>query len=107
MERRPFPASAKADLERMRAAWRFATVFPFHERLVIGTDGTLWAQAPGVWPTDAQRYLVFDNEGRAVARVQLPERVTPHVMSLDRVLGVWLDDDDVPHVQAWRLRESP
>jgi hypothetical protein len=28
-------------------------------------------------------------------------------MSLDRVLGVWLDDDDVPHVQAWRLRESP
>jgi hypothetical protein len=107
MDRRPIPASAKADFERMLAAWRFATVFPFHDRLLTGTDGTLWAEAPSVWPTDAQRYLVFDAEGRAVARVRLPERVTPHVVSLERVLGVWRDDDDVPHVRAWRLRELP
>jgi len=90
----------------MRRGWRFATVFPFHERLIIGDDGTLWAQAPSVLPGDALRYLVFDTEGRAIARLSLPPRVTPHVVSRERVLGVWIDDDDVPHVRAWRVREG-
>ena len=106
LESRPMPGSVKADREVMRRGWRFATVFPFHERLLLGDDGTLWAQAPSVLPSDALRYLVFDTEGRAIARVSLPPRVTPHVVSRERVLGVWIDDDDVPHVRAWRVREA-
>lgn len=100
------PASARADVEGMMRGWRFATEFPFHERLLLGDDGTLWAGAPSVWPTDAQRYLVFDAEGRAMARVLLPPRVMLHWVSRERVLGVWTDEDDVPHVRMWRVVEG-
>ncbi len=100
---RPVPASARADLEGMMRGWRFATVFPFHDRLLLGDDGTLWAEAPSVWPTDAQRYLAFDVDGRAMARVALPPRVTLHWVSRERVLGVWMDDEDVPHVRMWHV----
>ncbi len=103
---RSMPASAREDVEGMMRGWRFATVFPFHDRLLLGDDGTLWAEAPSVWPTDAQRYLVFDAEGRAMARVLLPPRVMVHWVSRERVLGVWTDEDDVPHVRMWRVVEG-
>ncbi len=103
VESQPIPASVKVEWEAMRRRWRFATVFPYHDGLQIGQDGTLWAQTPSVWPTDAQRFLVFDAGGQAIARVVLPPGVTPHVVSRERVLGVWIDEDDVPHVRAWRV----
>ena len=91
----------------MRKKWRFSTTLPFHERLHLGDDGTLWASSATVLPTDARRYLVFDDTGRALARVELPAGVEPFRVSRDRIVGTWTDADDVPHVMVWRLQPTP
>ncbi len=76
------------------------------ERLHIGNDGTLWASAPMVLPTDARRYTVFDTAGHAIARVEIPPRVQPFRMSRERIVGTFTDDD-IPYVMRWRLRAIP
>lgn len=101
------PPEVRAEFEALRRNWRFATTLPFHETLRFGEDGTLWASATTVLPTDARRYLVFDPSGRAIARVALPPRVEPFRVSRDRILGVFTDEDDVPHVRVWRVRPTP
>lgn len=98
------PAEARAELAAMRKNWRFATTKPFHERLHFGDDGTLWASAPTLLPSDARRYLVFDAAGHALAQVALPAGVEPFRMTREHILGTWTDENDVPHVMRWRLR---
>jgi len=101
------PAEARAELDAMRKKWRFSTTLPFHERLQLGDDGTLWASATVVLPTDPRRYLVFDDTGRAIARVDLPPAVEPFRVSRERIVGTWTDADDVPHVMIWRVQPAP
>jgi hypothetical protein len=101
------PPEVLAEFEALSRNWRFATTLPFHEALRWGEDGTLWASAATVLPTDARRFLVFDSTGRALARVELPPRVEPFRMTRETILGTWLDADDVPHVRRWRLRAAP
>lgn len=51
--------------------------------------------------------LVFDDTGRAIARVDLPPAVEPFRVSRDRIVGTWTDADDVPHVMIWRVQPTP
>ncbi|GAB1343459.1 hypothetical protein [Gemmatimonas sp.] len=88
----------------MHKNWRFATTKPFHEHLRFGSDGTLWASAPTLLPSDARKYLVFDAAGRALAHVALPAGVEPFRMTGEYILGTRMDENDVPHVMRWRLR---
>jgi hypothetical protein len=46
---------------------------------------------------------VFDVDGRRIATVELPERFNLMDAGADYVLGVWRDDLDVEHVQAFEL----
>ena len=101
------PPEVLAEFEALSRNWRFATTLPFHEALRWGEDGTLWAGAATVLPTDARRFLVFDSTGHALARVELPPRVEPFRMTRETILGTWLDADDVPRVRRWRLRAAP
>lgn len=101
------PAEARAELAAMRKNWRFATTKPYHERLQFGDDGTLWASAPTLLPSDARRYLVFDSAGHALAHVALPVGVEPFRMTREHIVGTWIDENDVPHVMRWRLRAAP
>ena len=101
------PPEARAEFEALSRNWRFATTLPFYEALRFGEDGTLWASAATILPTDARRYLVFDPTGRAIARIELPPRIEPFRVSADRILGVFTDEDDVPHVRVWRVRATP
>jgi hypothetical protein len=97
----------RAEFEALSRNWRFATTLPFYETLRFGEDGTLWASAATILPTDARRYVVFDTLGRAIARIELPPRIEPFRVSSDRILGVFTDEDDVPHVRVWRVRATP
>jgi len=86
-------------LERQRVA----SHFPFHDWITIARDGSLWVQDYRPVSTDPYRFTVYGANGKAVARVVLPERVRPWQMDLESVVGVWLDADDVPHVRVWRI----
>lgn len=90
----------------MISQWRLATTFAFFDKLRVGTDGTLWEEAPWVLTSDARRYGVYDTAGRAIARAEFPAGVTPLRVSATAMLGTRLDEDDVPQLQQWRVRPT-
>lgn len=97
------PGEAAAILEYLLTQRRIATAHTYHENLTLGSDGTLWAEAPRLSEQDARKFVVFDSTGRPIARAEFPERVVPHQFSRTRMLGVRLDDNDVPHVILWKI----
>ena len=93
----------QAILDYLLTQRRIADVFAFHETLTAGTDSTLWVEEPRRPDQGARKYVVHDASGRAIARAQFPARIVPHSLRKDRMLGVWLDSDDVPHVMVWKV----
>jgi hypothetical protein len=79
------------------------TVVPAYGRLLVGSDGRLWVSESAFWYLTARRWHVFDVDGRRIATVELPERFNLMDAGADYVLGVWRDDLDVEHVQAFEL----
>ena len=55
---------------------------------------------PSVGP---QRWDVFESQGAFLGTVLFPDRFSPLDIGEDWVLGVWRDEDDVHHVQVYRL----
>ncbi|MFN2315828.1 MAG: 6-bladed beta-propeller [Gemmatimonadales bacterium] len=90
----------RANLERNT---RFAAVFPFHDRLMIGDDGSLWVEMVRRYEDEGRRFVVYDTAGRAMARAEFPERVRPLQVGPDYLVGMWRDPDDVPHLRVWRV----
>jgi|GEM_PF-975182 len=99
----PMPPAQKAErLDYLLTKRRIADVFPFHETLTAGTDSTLWVEKPRLHDEAGRTYVVHDANGRAIAHAQFPARIVPHSLRKDRMVGVWLDSDDVPHVMVWK-----
>jgi hypothetical protein len=98
-----YPPEFRAEKRSEIKILRFATEHPHYERIVAGTDGSVWVKQSEVLDEDPQHFVVHDEQGRAVARVLLPARTQVFQVNRQEVLGVVLDDDDVPHVAVWRL----
>lgn len=101
--------------EAVRAQWRenaarnerFAEVMPYYERLLFGTDGSVWVEAKRQYDDEGRRYVVYGADGRAVARVAFPDRVRPLQVGPDEMIGMWRDPDDVVHLRVWRVGPVP
>lgn len=93
--------------EPMKAAWmkylRFATMLPQHERVMIGTDGSLWMEKPRHYADEGRRFVVYDTAGKAIAMVRCPERIRPYQVGPREVIGLWRDPDDVEHVRVYAM----
>jgi hypothetical protein len=107
VERSARPAEAKADVQRMVKGWRYATTHEAVGRLLVGPDGSLWAEDPWILEDDPRQFLVYDSTGTALARVVLPTRIHLLRVGTREVLGVWKDADDVPHLRRWRVSPKP
>lgn len=98
--------------EQTRAEWRanlerntrFARVFPYHDRLMIATDGALWVEMWRHFEDQGRRFVIYDTTGRAIARAELPERMRPLQVGPDFLAGMWRDPDDVPYLRVWKVR---
>jgi len=74
---------------------------------LVSQPGDLWV-AEFVDPGDDRRtYSVFDTTGRWVARVPMPARFRPTVVADTWMVGVWYDQNDVPHVRRYGVRRRP
>ncbi len=83
-----------------------AEAMPAYGNVLVGPDNQLWVAdfvAPG--QQGPERWSVFNPDGQWLGEVEMPARFRPYRLTADRVLGVWLDPDDVPIVRAYRLRE--
>jgi hypothetical protein len=101
------PAEAKADVQRMVKGWRYATRHETVGRLLVGADGSVWAEDPWILEDDPRQYFVYDSTGTALARLVLPPRIHLLRVSAREVLGVWKDADDVPHLRRWSISRQP
>lgn len=97
--------------EEIRNVWRanltrnarFAEVFPYHDRLMIGDDGSLWVERWRRYEDEGRRFVIYDTTGRAIARAEFPERVRPLQVGPEFLVGMWRDPDDVPHLRVWTV----
>jgi hypothetical protein len=81
----------------------FADSLPYFDKLIPGSDGTLWvvhAIAPGdtSWTATAVR-----KDGAIVARLRVPGNSTPMAFGDGRVIVRALDDNDVVSFRVYRL----
>ena len=75
--------------------------------LVIGLDNEIYVQRQGTWAlSGASHFDVFDRSGRWLGELALPPRTRLLDAGRDNLLGVRLDENDVPHVEVYRLRRK-
>jgi hypothetical protein len=81
---------------------------PAFDRMIVDHQDHLWVRDFVLSPQDAQRWSVFDPQGRLVATAQTPAGVEVYQVGPNWILGRVLDDLDVEYVRMYRLsRESP
>ncbi|MDT8370296.1 MAG: hypothetical protein RQ745_13900, partial [Longimicrobiales bacterium] len=88
-------------------------VKPFFDAIRVDDTGHLWVlrnpgtmqhwAMPPVEETPPQRWMIFDDRGRWLGEVEMPERFALHVVAGGRVLGVAKDSLDVETVRAYRV----
>lgn len=98
---------AKRQQERLLAAAPYPKTMPALTRIVPDAEGNLWVQDPEKPGDDAGTlWTVFSPEGRARGTVRLPDRLNVQQIGTDWVLGVRRDEDDVEHLQLYRLTKD-
>jgi len=105
---RSMPPAFKTQLTARIEQARYPATLPFVSSLLVDSDGNLWAQeVPPPGGDERASYAVFDQSGRLLGRVTMPEDFRVASVGADAVYGVWKDADDVEHVRAYRLRKGP
>lgn len=80
-----------------------ARTMPVAEGIVVDDEGNVWLR-DFQGPLDTTSSLtVLSAEGELLGRVMVPFRFRPRHIGSDFVLGTWEDEDDIPHVQLYRL----
>jgi hypothetical protein len=81
-----------------------AKTMPPYASMMVDADGNLWLEDTDDYMTPAGGWTVYDPDGRAIARIRLPEHLRVYDIGQDYVLGRESDDLDVEHVRMYRLR---
>lgn len=103
---RSMPPAFKAQLTARIEQAKYPATLPFVSSLLVDSEGHLWAQEVPLPGNDTATYAVFDETGRLLGRVTMPEDFRVGSVGADAVYGVWKDADDVEHVRAYRLRKG-
>jgi len=104
LDRQNAPEQVKAEWRKNQEKPRYAEVFPFYERLLIATDGSLWVERARRSEDEGRRYIVYDSTGKAIAAVRCPDRVRPYEVGPTEILGLWRDPEEVNHVRAYKVK---
>jgi len=81
-------------------------VYPAHDRIVVDGNGAIWLRediGPQRAEKEARRWTVLAREGHWLGYLTTPPRFVVMQVTRDRVIGVWRDDNDVEHLQVYRL----
>jgi hypothetical protein len=95
------------DTELRRIA--FPSHEPFFLALYVDADLNVWVRP---WPTVSTRtgvasYVVFDRNGKLLARATVPANMRPESIMSDHIFSIETDSLDVQSVVKWRLLKNP
>jgi hypothetical protein len=102
-------AQTKAWRDARQAAERVVEEMPYPEEmpaygpLRVDEEGNLWVAEYLPLGNEQPSWRVFDTRHRHIANVGMPVGFTPYQIGTDYVLGRWLDDLEVEHVQMYEL----
>jgi len=103
---RSIPPALKTQLTARIEQAKYPATLPFVGSLLVDSEGHLWAQEVPPPSIERTTYAVFDESGRLLGRVIMPNDFRASSIGADAVYGVWKDADDVEHVRAYRLRKG-
>ena len=104
---RSMPPAFKTQLTARIEQAKYPATLPFVSAMLVDSEGHLWAQEVPPPGDETATYAVFDESGRLLGRVTMPEDFRVGSVGADAVYGVWKDADDVEHVRGYRLRKGP
>lgn len=76
---------------------------PVLDALVAGPDGEVWVRRFRFDDSSPQQFVVVNQSGQPVARVEVPAEVVVHQVGTDFIFGVRRDADGVETVLEYRL----
>ena len=80
---------------------------PAYKQIILDDANRIWIQAYERYrvggPTSSPNWLVFDESGRWLARVRLPEGLTVLAVATDWIIGTAVDEFDVQRIQLHRV----
>lgn len=103
---RSMPPAFKTQITARIEQAKYPATLPFVSSLLIDSEGYLWAQEVPPPGDETATFAVFDESGRLLGRVTMPEDFRVGSVAADAVYGVWKDADEVEHVRAYRLRKG-
>jgi hypothetical protein len=95
--------SSRAMWKRIGSDMPYPGTMPAYGSLKADAEGHLWV---GVYPPpgeDLQQWTVFTREGVMLGLVETPPGFTIYEIGTDYVLGRWIDELDVQHIQLYEL----
>ncbi len=113
---RPWPPEVRARLEKSLESTVYADRFPAFSTMTADRAGNLWVRQYDYraefrtagrvrmeTPVVATHWDVFDGQGGWLTTLTVPARFAPLEIGDDYMAGLSRDDDDVEHVQLYRL----
>jgi hypothetical protein len=90
-------------IEGVIAEQTYPEYLPAYSALMVDSEDHLWVERYRLRRDDAQRWCIFDPDGRWLAEAVTPAGLEIHAIGADWVLGVWRDENDVEFVRLHRL----
>lgn len=79
---------------------------PAFTSLRLDESGGFWAALYDMDDTGPTRWMVFDEDGRALGTLETPARLAVHEIGAGSVLGVWTSDLGVQQVRRYQLQRG-
>lgn len=101
------PAEFASVLRRVLLETGPPATLPTADQLIIDATGAIWLRddvGPVLRDSIAQRWSVLDSTGVWLGSVSMPRRLEVHQITVDRVVGVWRDENDVEYVRVYRFK---
>lgn len=104
----PASEDRRAGLAEMLRDAPYPNEMPAYSNILLAPDSSVWVgQYLPRGQGERQSFGIYDLSGAPVGSVELPPRFTPSQVTSERVIGIWKDEDDVPHVRVHRLVRRP
>lgn len=85
----------------------YPSEMPAYSSVLLADDGSIWVgRYLPRGQDDRQTFDIIDSSGVLLGAVEMPPRFTPSQVMGNRVIGIWRDEDDVPHVRIYEFRAS-
>ena len=76
---------------------------PAYDGVIVDRGGNLWVEAYRRPGDSVPRWTVFDAQGVMLGAVAVPDLFEIMDVGDDYVLGKWVDELDIEHVQMYEL----